>query len=181
MKYSKTKLLQILQNVPRQGWSWQKIKDMVDSLWRDPDGGDGEDGREVELSTSVGYVVWRYVGDASWNNLFQIPGDGDDGREIELSTSGGYVVWRYVGDASWTQLYEIPGAATDNSVEVYIDFLDTTEFVFTAPYAMKFTAQTSEGADATLDPVLDTNLAQYDDVTITPAEAGLIILTGTKL
>jgi hypothetical protein len=74
---------------------------------------------------------------------------------------------------------EIPGI--DNTIEVYIDFLDTTEFVFTAPYAMKFTAQTSEGADATLDPVLDTNLAQYDDVTITPAEAGLIILTGTKL
>lgn len=35
MKYSKSKLLQILQNIPRQGWTWQKIKDMVDSLWRD--------------------------------------------------------------------------------------------------------------------------------------------------
>lgn len=71
--------------------------------------------------------------------------------------------------------------ALDNSIEIYIDFLDTTPFVFTAPYAMKFTAQTSEGADATISPVLNTDLAQYDDVTVTPAEVGLIILTGTLL
>jgi hypothetical protein len=157
----------------------QELEIDVDAL---PGGeGGGEDGREVELSTSGGYVVWRYVGDIYWNNLFQIPGDGDDGREVELQENAGWVEWRYVGDVSWTQLYEIPGAATDNSVEIYIDFLDTTPFVFTAPYAMKFTTQTAENGAATIDPVLDNNLAQYDDVTITPAAAGLVTLTGVKL
>jgi hypothetical protein len=169
----------------------QELEIDVDAL---PGGeGGGEDGREVELSTSGGYVVWRYVGDIYWNNLFLIPADGDDGvpgapgsdgddgREVELQENAGWVEWRYVGDASWTQLYEIPGAATDNSVEIYIDFLDTTPFVFTAPYAMKFTTQTAENGAATIDPVLDNNLAQYDDVTITPAAAGLVTLTGVKL
>ncbi|HCY40431.1 MAG TPA: hypothetical protein DHV48_03620 [Prolixibacteraceae bacterium] len=106
---------------------------------------------------------------------------GDDGREIELRENAGWVEWRYVGDATWVQLFEIPGGTTDNSVEIYIDFLDTTAFVFTAPYAMKFTSQTAESGAATLSPVLDTVLAQYDDVTITPAAAGLVTLTGVKL
>jgi hypothetical protein len=33
MKYSKTRLLKSLENVPRQGWSTQKIKDLVDSVY----------------------------------------------------------------------------------------------------------------------------------------------------
>lgn len=45
-------------------------------------GGGGEDGREVELSTSGGYFVWRYVGDPDWINLAAVPGDGEDGRGI---------------------------------------------------------------------------------------------------
>ena len=79
------------------------------------------------------------------------------------------------------QVLTIEPPAADNSVEIYIDFIDTTEFVFTAPYAMKFTSQTAESGSATLSPVLDTDLAQYDDVTITPAAAGLVTLTGVKL
>lgn len=34
MKHGKSKLIHLLRNVPRQGWSDQKIKDLVDSLWR---------------------------------------------------------------------------------------------------------------------------------------------------
>ena len=36
MEYGKTKLIRMLANIPREGWSNQKIKDLIDSLWRDP-------------------------------------------------------------------------------------------------------------------------------------------------
>ena len=76
-----------------------------------------------------------------------------------------------------------PGAdgADDHSMDVYIDFLSVTPFVYNCPYAMKFTAQISEGADATLSFALNTNLTQYQKVTVTPAEIGLIILKGELL
>lgn len=32
----------------------------------------GADGREVELSTNAGYVVWRYVGEVTWNNIVSL-------------------------------------------------------------------------------------------------------------
>ena len=77
----------------------------------------------------------------------------------------------------------LPGAdgADDHSMDVYIDFLSVTPFVYNCPYAMKFTAQISEGADATLSSALNTNLTQYQKLTITPAEIGLIILKGELL
>ncbi len=36
MEYGKSKLTKLLANTPREGWNNQKIKDLVDSLWRDP-------------------------------------------------------------------------------------------------------------------------------------------------
>ena len=36
MEYGKTKLIRMLSNIPREGWSNAKIKDLIDSLWRDP-------------------------------------------------------------------------------------------------------------------------------------------------
>jgi hypothetical protein len=109
----------------------QEDEEAPDYIKNKPEGtGTGEDGREIELSTDSGYVVWRYVGEATWTNLILIssligpegpqgpkgddgapgaPGaDGTDGREIELRENAGWVEWRYVGDATWTQLYEIP-------------------------------------------------------------------------
>jgi uncharacterized protein (TIGR02145 family) len=41
---------------------------------------DGDDGREVEISTSGGFIVWRYVGETAWNNICPVPQDGDDGN-----------------------------------------------------------------------------------------------------
>jgi hypothetical protein len=38
------------------------------------DGADGEDGKEIELQTSGTWLQWRYVGDASWTNLFDFSG-----------------------------------------------------------------------------------------------------------
>lgn len=32
----------------------------------------GSDGREIELSTNNGFVVWRYVGDTQWTNLVEL-------------------------------------------------------------------------------------------------------------
>lgn len=80
-------------------------------------GGDGEggggDAREIELDIISGWVVWRYVGDANWQQLFKIPADGADGREIQLRTNAGYVEWKYDDEISWTQLFKIPVDGSD--------------------------------------------------------------------
>ncbi len=83
-------------------------------------GGDGADGREVQLQVSATHIQWRYEGEATWTNLIALealagangapgtPGaDGDpgtDGREVELQTSATHVQWRYVGEGAWTNL-----------------------------------------------------------------------------
>jgi len=33
----------------------------------------GDDGREIELNVSAGYLVWRYVGDLDWTQLMAVP------------------------------------------------------------------------------------------------------------
>jgi hypothetical protein len=50
---------------------------------------DGDDGREVELSTSGGYIVWRYVGDESWTNLVALSTlTGPQGPQGEPGATG---------------------------------------------------------------------------------------------
>jgi hypothetical protein len=75
------------------------------------------------------------------------------------------------------------GQDADDSFDVYIDFVDTDEleFMYNCPAALKFTQQISENSDATLNPVLNTNMAQFDKLTVTAAEVGLIILKGELL
>lgn len=58
---------------------------------------DGEDGREVELSVVGGYVVWRYVGEAIWNNLILLSSlkgsdglDGSDGLTPFVGENGNW-------------------------------------------------------------------------------------------
>ena len=77
----------------------------------------------------------------------------------------------------------IPGAAgaDDHSMDVYIDFLSVTPFVYNCPYNLKFTSQISEGTGATLSVDLNTNMTQFQKLTITPAQIGLIILKGELL
>jgi len=36
MQYGKTRLIQMLRNIQKEGWTYDKIKDLIDSLWRDP-------------------------------------------------------------------------------------------------------------------------------------------------
>ena len=111
MKYSKTKLLEVLQNIPRQGWTDQKVRDLVDSVWRDP-----------------------------------------------VTT-------------------------TDDEITIAIDFVDADllEFVYTCPDAMRIVAQESEGEPATINPPVNTLLKQFDKVTITAAQLGLIVLRAQPL
>jgi hypothetical protein len=247
MKYSKLKLLLTLRNVPRQGWTWKKIEDLVDSLWRteskdiyvtgisynsethiltltrnndQPDlthemvGIDGEPGADGQRGTVIragGTIPYPFTpaweGDYYLNQeTFQLYGpidasgladsiyikgdngtdgengtDGTDGREIELRVNSGWMEWRYVNDANWTQLYQTP--TEDTSVKVSIDFVDANElqFVYNCPVAMVFTSQDSEGTDATISPALNTNLTQYQKVTITAPGVGLIVLNGNTL
>lgn len=189
--------------------------------------GGGADGREVEMSVSGGYIVWRYVGETVWNNLVELatlvgpPGadgaDGDDGTstytyvayastntgtgfsltptdllkyraEIHVtspltpptSTDFAGATWvKYIGDdgADGTG----GGGSTvirDETVEVYIDFEDAVPFTYTCPFDLRFTELEYEGSEPTLSVALNTDLSQYDDVTITPAGAGLVILKG---
>ena len=75
---------------------------------------------------------------------------------------------------------EIPETEID-AFEVYIDFLDTTPFVYNCPYALKFTAMLHEGTTATLSIALNTNMIQYQKLTVTPGAIGLIILIGQLL
>jgi len=75
---------------------------------------------------------------------------------------------------------EIPEKEID-AFEVYIDFLDTTPFVYNCPYALKFIAMLHEGTTATLSIALNTNMIQYQKLTVTPGAIGLIILIGQLL
>jgi hypothetical protein len=69
----------------------------------------------------------------------------------------------------------------DNSISVDIDFLALTPFVYNCPVALKFTEQISENTDATLSIPLNTDMTQYQKLTITPTQIGLITLKGVTL
>lgn len=71
----------------------------------------------------------------------------------------------------------------DTAIKIAFDFITSDELFFTycCPVAMVFTSQESEFGDAIITPALNTNLAQYDRVTITALETGMIILNGHTL
>lgn len=85
-----------------------------DGAWRDLvaldaiTGGDGADGREVQLRVDSGYIQWKYDTDSQWTNLLalsDLKGDpGEDGREVELHNNGITIQWRYVGETEWKDL-----------------------------------------------------------------------------
>lgn len=82
-------------------------------------GGTGEDGREVELSTYSGYIVWRYIGETDWNNIISIASlIGPQGTPIELRVNAGWVEWHYVG-GSWMQLFEIPTGGSSGVIQAF--------------------------------------------------------------
>lgn len=68
-----------------------------------------------------------------------------------------------------------------NAYVLNIDFAVVEAFIFNVPAAMKFTSITSEGTAPTLSIALNTDMARYDKLTITPTALGLVTLTGTLL
>ncbi len=135
---------------------------------------DGNDG----ITPHIGLNGNWWIGETDTG----IPAQGTNGKEVEFRENAGYVEWRYVSDATWTQLYLIPtGGGIDNSFDVYIDFLDTTAFTYNCPAALKFTQVISESTAPALSVSLNTNMAQFDKLTVTPAAVGLVILKGELL
>ena len=75
---------------------------------RGPIGLPGEDGKEVLLQVSEGYIQWQHLGDTEWVNLVSIIDlTGTDGREVTFQVFEGYIQWQYVGDTTWTNLLEL--------------------------------------------------------------------------
>jgi len=66
----------------------------------------------------------------------------------------------------------------DEVFDVYIDFVDSVPFTYTCPVALRFTAMEYEGNAPSLSVALNTDMAQYADITITPDGPGLVILKG---
>lgn len=67
----------------------------------------GKAGREIELGTGGGFVRWRYVGDAAWQNLVAVSAltgsAGNDGKSVELQKTATAIQWRQTG-GSWADL-----------------------------------------------------------------------------
>lgn len=115
------------------------------------DGLPGASGDQVELSTSVSHVQWRYVGAAIWTELVALealtglPGadgaagadgasgaPGADGHSVELRVDSGWVQWRLIDDLSWTNLTTLaaitgPAGADGTPGDAGVDGLPGTD------------------------------------------------------
>ena len=71
----------------------------------------GADGTEVEIQKGTDYIQWRYVGDASWQNLValtEITGPkGDKGDAPDLRTNGNQLEYSKDGGSTWNSLYDL--------------------------------------------------------------------------
>ena len=75
------------------------------------DGTPGINGKEVELRENAGYVEWRYVGDVSWTQLYQIPEGGGGGGTDNFVE----VALDFFGATSF--VYNVPCAMKFTSLE----------------------------------------------------------------
>jgi len=149
-------------------------------------GDTGAAGATLELQVSSGYIQYRPVGGLTWTNLIAVnslvgaKGDtGATGKGIASTSydAGTGILTLTFTDATTYQTSDL----RDTAVEVNINFLDLTPYVYNAPKALKFTSQESEGTAATLSTALNTNLARYAKLTVTPSVVGLITLKGILL
>jgi hypothetical protein len=182
MKYSKTKLIQSLQNVPRQGWTNQKLQDLVDSLWTEPaTASDDEitisiDFADTELlefvytcPTAMKIIAQESQGapatiDPPVNTLL------NQFDKVTITATGlGLVVLR---------AQPLP---TQSGGEITIPLYfsaNTPAIEYTCPDEMRIVAQKSQGAAAIIDPPLNTLLAKFEKVHVTATQPGLVLLTG---
>lgn len=67
----------------------------------------GEDGKEVSIRTSAGYIQWKRE-DTDWTNL--VPLDtlmGPSGKKVLLNAVGYILQYKYDGDADWITLCDL--------------------------------------------------------------------------
>jgi len=147
-----------------------------------PEALNGEDGEDA-------YVYIAYASDdqgtgftTTFNPLLDYIAIKTTTTEIPTPTAADFAgLWKNYKGADGADGAD--GQDASDSFDVYIDFTDADElvFVYNCPAALKFTQQISEGSAATLSPVLNTSMAQFDKLTVTAAGVGLIILKGELL
>jgi uncharacterized protein related to proFAR isomerase len=96
---------------------WSYITDMSVEGAAGITGPAGDDGREVQLRTSGDFLQYKYEGEITWTNLYDLStlkGDtgeagtnGTNGKEIELRLTATHIQWRYVGDVNWIDLVSL--------------------------------------------------------------------------
>ncbi len=129
-----------------------------------------------EIASGAIDCLWESVTVNQENSslIFSVVKDGVLLPSMKLSGNGKL----YLRNSTNTAWKEIP---SPDEIKLDINFLDLTQLVYNVPAAMKFTSQTSEGTAATLSIALNTNMAKYDKLTITPTAIGLVTLTGILL
>lgn len=112
----------------------------VDNLKEALAGATGEDGREIELDKVGDYLVWRYVGDSSWNNLIAIADiTGPQGPQGEKGEPGDPA--NLTDYPTKTDMEDAISAAVDNLAATYATKEELADYVTTetanATYATK--------------------------------------------
>jgi hypothetical protein len=182
MKYSKTKLIQSLQNVPRQGWTNQKLQDLVDSLWTEP-----ATASDDEITISIDFadtellefvytcpVAMQIVAQESQGAAATIDPPVNtllnQFDKVTITAAGlGLVVLR--AQPIITQ------SGGEITIPLYFS-ANTPALDYTCPDEMRIVSQKSQGAAAIIDPPINTLLAKFEKVRITATQPGLVLLTG---
>ena len=113
----------------------------VDNLKEALAGATGEDGREIELDKVGDYLVWRYVGDSSWNNLIAIADiTGPQGPQGEKGEPGDPA--NLTDYPTKTDMEDAISAAVDNLAAPYATKEELADYV---------TAETANATYATKD------------------------------
>lgn len=100
----------------------------------------GIDGKQVELRENAGWVEWRYVGDATWTQLYQIPeggGTGGDSNFLELALDFGApceFVYKAATTMKFTSVTYEDGAPTlDPALDTTLNQYDELTITATTP------------------------------------------------
>ena len=106
--------------------------------------------------------------------------DGNNGKNPEFRLNAGWVESRLIGDIAWIQLYQIPTGT--EYFEAHFIFDAAGAITYRCPHALKFTAMKRDQVNApTLSVALNTNMAEYDVLTVTADAVGIVTLTGQWL
>jgi hypothetical protein len=90
-----------------------------------PKGENGDDGRDISLQVSDGFIQWQYNGDTSWTNLIDLISlTGVNGKEVVFQVSDGYIQWQYADTMAWTNLISLEQITGTNGKEVIFQVSD---------------------------------------------------------